>query len=946
MRGINLQYENLKKVERADLRLQRSAYLMSSGALRCSGCEGSSFCVDEVSGHYVCTSCWQVSDSFQDVTHNHEYQDSRCGLRIVNFMDSLSQRDVLAEGETQDVPQVFEDSVSASPITKHRHKKHEGSVADRAVAAMPTKRTRKERRLDRSRLRSWRMSEAFTLLLQRQIKALICAHLTPESASFPGIADRFTSVASTLWTNYLGATGELGGDIWALSFRRMLTALELTLESRRSYIKHCSPEGRSRANQVLPRVGRAGESDSLQLTRILESKLGFGFCWIGWSSLYCPNESENANNPFFLFETNCDQENRSAKDDDDKSSITLSWSDSDSVEEALPQKRPRQLLVSPQSPARQFTEGEETGMSNGVQNLSKMWKKMLIDNLITKQPKRELFWNGYMVKTRSNLLLEYNLGILFLAAFLTLTAINARKVPICQHDFFTLHDLSCLCGDRDKFPYLLADRWVSNHFTSFSVTTQQSLRRSLMPDPFVLARVTIHLINMLGLTERPRLPLCSLVHRSLRQMNFPPEAHQIADSLVTKLGRFVKNAAEMKMGMHYFLPLHRYLRGEVFAMAIVAITGRLLFKLDGSFEHRWSNVARFLAKHPQEATLLEEVLNEGAQTETRGRTVPFDWSSWVCGLPNDPPNLRRPHSGLPNGDAPLNTVRTHSHVVRTARNTKEFLGTASSFDPQVDEGWGEKHGSARCHASKVTKLSLTESLTQLIDRSCITTNDDIEIPRQDAKLHPIPCKSCVHSIKHTIFQRASDQAESNKWVNQDCDALVRAYQFIRKKKISAPELLNKIHPLTSKPDDTYMDWLHILENFDSYDPISGVNFTADIEQTPPLATFPPTVIKFFEDYREQIFTFLSGDKVDPSFTADDIVTSPESGKKAGSLANASLHWFIKTASAMCGTKLPQLLREIECVEHLLGYWPGEALKKPTKLRNLALAHYFDYSVPE
>lgn len=58
----------------------------------------------------------------------------------------------------------------------------------------------------------------------------------------------------------------------------------------------------------------------------------------------------------------------------------------------------------------------------------------------------------------------------------------------------------------------------------------------------------------------------------------------MADSLIAKLARCVENADEIKMGLHYFLPLHRYLRGEVFAMAIVAITGRLLFKLDGDYE--------------------------------------------------------------------------------------------------------------------------------------------------------------------------------------------------------------------------------------------------------------------------------------------------------------------------------------------------------------------------
>lgn len=84
-------------------------------------------------------------------------------------MDSPSQKDVLlyrpvlAEEQTQDASQVFDDSLSASPITKRRHTEHEGSSADHAVTPMSTRGNLKERRLNRSRLRSWRISEAFTV---------------------------------------------------------------------------------------------------------------------------------------------------------------------------------------------------------------------------------------------------------------------------------------------------------------------------------------------------------------------------------------------------------------------------------------------------------------------------------------------------------------------------------------------------------------------------------------------------------------------------------------------------------------------------------------------------------------------------------------------------------------------------------------------------------------
>lgn len=120
----------------------------------------------------------------------------------------------------------------------------------------------------------------------------------------------------------------------------------------------------------------------------------------------------------------------------------------------------------------------------------------------------------------------------------------------------------------------------------------------------------------------------------------------------------------------------------------------------------------------------------------------------------------------------------------------------------------------------------------------------------------------------------------------------------------------------------------------------------DLDHTPPPATFPPTVMKFFKDYRKRLFDFLSGNKVGPGSAADDFISLPESGKKTDGLTNASLQWFLKTASAMCGAKLPQLLREIECIERLLGCWSGKELETQAKFRDLAVAFYFDYAIPE
>lgn len=76
-----------------------------------------------------------------------------------------------------------------------------------------------------------------------------------------------------------------------------------------------------------------------------------------------------------------------------------------------------------------------------------------------------------------------------------------------------------------------------------------------------------------------------MVHRYARELALPPEAHRIADVWIADLRRHVREETkDTEVGMHFYLPLRRYLRAEVFAMAIAVITARYLFKLNDDFE--------------------------------------------------------------------------------------------------------------------------------------------------------------------------------------------------------------------------------------------------------------------------------------------------------------------------------------------------------------------------
>ncbi len=77
------------------------------------------------------------------------------------------------------------------------------------------------------------------------------------------------------------------------------------------------------------------------------------------------------------------------------------------------------------------------------------------------------------------------------------------------------------------------------------------------------------------------------MHRYLVSLGLPLVTHTIANDLIRRL----KAAADDDYGEGAALdippnafPLARYLRGEVFAMAICVIVARLLFKLDDNYE--------------------------------------------------------------------------------------------------------------------------------------------------------------------------------------------------------------------------------------------------------------------------------------------------------------------------------------------------------------------------
>ncbi|VDN22152.1 unnamed protein product [Dibothriocephalus latus] len=188
--------------------------------------------------------------------------------------------------------------------------------------------------------------------------------------------------------------------------------------------------------------------------------------------------------------------------------------------------------------------------------------------------------------------MECNLALLFLASLLAFATPPPKTAepdpdgalqPTCRRGFLTLRDLQCICAEK-RFPFLAVDTFLEG-FPVFDQGLDVLFQRKRLPSAECLARVAVVLIHMLGIYHRPRIPLCYLVHRFLVELGLPAAVHEMANSLISRLDSAVQQATEnARQGLHYFLPLKRYVRGEVFAMAVVVVLLRMLFKLDDCYE--------------------------------------------------------------------------------------------------------------------------------------------------------------------------------------------------------------------------------------------------------------------------------------------------------------------------------------------------------------------------
>ncbi|KAL7057324.1 hypothetical protein AAHC03_019248 [Spirometra sp. Aus1] len=865
--------------------------------MRCNGCGDENLVLDESSGRYVCTSCWQVTEYFEGLTQEPNELVNLRGLRMVHQTSSVSVFPSASQFSYQEVvtkPEpLFQESLQhlkiesppTSPhsflhvpqadddnVTKHEDLKEENADGEHVSAKRPKPSKRKESK------RSWRLSEPFTVLLRIQLNEIIRTYfrkVKEEERDQDGELLRET--AWCLWTNYLAITGELGAKAWALAFRQVSTAGCQLLHSRESFISTSVSSKSSRSKEPQPPESKkqacpypppADECAGPQpivadLAMIMVNsvwlKMQFhtkSFHWAGWGQIYNPTEA--AGLTFHLFGP--EPEPQPELDENSYSS------DEDCKEEKSPVKS------KPVTPARRSINGRLDpptpadellslcSIDTDLASLQQYWAELIVDKMSKKSLGEEVFWRGQVDHIGDRLLMECNLSLLFLASLLAFSKPplptanldpDSPLRPICKRGLLTLRDLQCICAEK-RFPFLAIDNFLGG-FPIFDQGLDVLFQRRRLPSAECLARVTVVLIHMLGIHHRPRLPLCYLVHRFLNELGLPVAVHEMANSLISRLGRAVEQAAHnSRQGLHYFLPLKRYVRGEVFAMAVIVVLVRMLFKLDDCYEYRWSAVAEFLADHPAKRSLLNSLLRR-----TTPQRPDFLWTRWVKWAEERHSARLQPRTTTRTTGDPINQPVSFADLL-LLQDAGEFLGS-SEFLSGFDVGWGETQASNASVATHEIKSSMSAPLRAISSKSNEERNHEAD---ENGSRTSEQCSTCCRlelaAALRPFYSRGAPCP------GEQCDLLIGVRRLILSQgltpKVFLQALFDEPSDADRAPTTARKDWLYILKKFALYAPISTLTFPLRGKSSMQLCQVHllPTVVRdFHREHSAGVERFLA-----------------------------------------------------------------------------------------
>ncbi|VDO04252.1 unnamed protein product [Rodentolepis nana] len=936
--------------------------------MRCEECESENLQLDEVTCHYVCQDCFLVTNYTEGLVYDEAPVGSRpIGLRRFgtqqSTVDLQSQKITTAAKNAASQPMEVDASQCDAPQT------FTGIVH-----------------------RKWRMSEAINLIFKTTAQRFNNEFLMPAPNCYQQASQEFMVSVDKHWKTYLQIIGEIGKVNWAVGFRKAVQAIEKSLDSRKAYIEACARGGRSVPSRVLPLVKSEKDVELTETTekrsedevitkhrdvlRVFRHLVNPGVVWTGMNK----DQGTEVNETSTTSEESRPPRKRARKIRPSSPKISKTAENIFDIEYNEKEGDKERKIEDKLAKLEPFTQITDITKLSEVYDELVKWMRLIP---LTKMDFsfKQWFFRGTVGQLPENRLMEYNLGLIYLSVMdmLTKTRVihfseqDTKCFPIYIHEYFSMQDLATMCKIKD-IPYLKADELVIQHLSWNNFAIQSVFDRRRVPDPNVLSKVTNQLIHMIGYSMRPRLPLCQMVHRYLRWMGLPYDIHLLADNWIRRLSFRVREEVEdREAGMHFYLPLQRYLRAEVFAMAIVVLSVRSMFKLDGVYESCFSKVSAFLSESPKISKNLENLLKEkrGGIQSTLGTNIaskPFFYLEWASNFTSCTKIGMKQHTRVKNeADAPIHSALLFRDLYRQATTTEEFLGPDADFNPITDLGWGEKTmGKIRRAASKETKLKLSEPLQQLCAKFTDFSVDEDEINNITSveEVLPSPCKSCQVALEHRIFQGLDNihhvalNANHQTWSEFNCDVVCASWEFMHENQLTVETFLEMVVKQEEKTPELEeiikarlerRDWSYLLSHYKRYDPIHTCRFSVENDRR-KLNTFalPDPVLDFLIYHNNRMRKLMAGEPVDPSALVN-VYTDRKSGedeKTRGKLsdASASLNWLIELASVICGATFQQLLEEIKCIEKLLKYGPPITTRGTKKLEDLAMAYHFNYDI--
>ncbi|KAK4472838.1 hypothetical protein MN116_004052 [Schistosoma mekongi] len=955
--------------------------------MSCLICENRQLVEDENTGQLVCTECGTATGVFRGVTQSQDFTETR-GLRVIQKAEIISSQS--NQTTTDNLPGTSR-YVKVEPDSTCLHNMNpecRGSLLDtlddpfNLNAVICTNAIQQGKSFGKHR--PWRLSEPFTFIMRHQANCLAKElNLSLEQKSI------FCDTIWKIWLHYLSITGELGTDAW-------LHAAFLLVKSTSEVFKNktVTPEEERPTNKIVRKHGLLNNysktnqyENEWELLKIRISR----FQWAGWGMLYEPDEGREIINILHMSQKKkvkkCNEKSsrskmrRRKRNIDDESS-----DDSDS------------LLFGNESHSEE-SEVHKPDMSCQDDVHNKCTQETLSPYFAKKLSRSyslsHLLWRGQIEGGfNCRALMEHNIAVLFIACLTTCPVRKAvsplfsshfinpdfPNIPYALTTMITMKDLQDLCIHH-RLPFTSAESlFPPNVFSIRDQSLLNLIRRQRPPEIDHLTYAAVRMREFVGLNEFPKYPLNWLVRRHITSLGLPDVMHAFVRPLLDRLQR---TCIPINQYIHHplvhFIPWPRVVRPEVFAMALVVILLRLVFKFDDIFEHRLSFVAKALE-------LFRSRTVESAQTcNISLYDRPFVWISWVQYIDSRFHSSYKTNFLSSKSDQyPYSNARVHESnqpLILTAsrgtelldlEKTSDLLGS-TEFEAAHDSGWGEKSIKKIKFADASVKMSLSQPLRNLFEPCIVlssTTDSSLDTQNQ--------CTHCDQTAAESINTTKATTYRCLILSNYERDGLLSPFRntqldFLYKNDIDVDNYIPK-----SDNDCSMREWwLYLINQRSDYFSICigewSVNSSSKSQwknrnrSKQPLI-LPKPVEEFIAKHDENLSKTLDpGNEL--THDEQDKNSSPTKGlsefnsvhdpQNLGAQEPVCMHcrspsksmkWLVNVCAMICGaSSIKSLLTEIECLERLLKWHTKASCSVSTsgneaRQVDFALLSFFDLSV--